>query len=417
MPCYMKYRGIIIRAAKIVAKSVGVLLLVALLAIVVTSPSPIYHFAEPQPFSGDDIFDPYHNISPDTKWARANFHTHTRVEGPLNECEYTPEQTLAEYKRYGYNIVTFSNHNLITEHPEPELYVSLYEHGYNLLKYHKLTFGSSEVLHFDHLVPLLASQKQWQIALLSKRSDLVQLNHPLRTPTLGHEQLTKLSGYNLIELDSGKSTENSYWDAALSAGHYVFGTAGDDLHKPDRSGAIAVRCTMLNTPLSHHSNLLDTASASYPELLATLRSGAFYSMRTPDYGNGDWNVKEQMNTSLPYIEDIGAHGDSIYIRLSDMADSIRFTSDGGRCVALMTNAAEASYRMNDEDSYVRIAAFMPRGEVIYSNPFARYNAATEDSPYDGSLPEVSVVLTILFNAALLLIAMLLLALIYKLIKL
>ena len=405
------------RATKIVAKSVGVLLLVALLAIVVTSPSPIYRFAEPQPFAGDDIFDPYHNISPGSEWARANFHTHTRVEGLLNECEYTPEQTLAEYRRYGYDIVTFSNHNLITEHPERGLHVSLYEHGYNLLKYHKLVFGSSEVFHFDHLVPLLASQKQWQIALLRERSDIVQLNHPLRTPTLSHEQLTKLSGYDLIELDSGKSTENSYWDVALSAGHYAFGTAGDDLHKPNRSGAIAVRCTMLNTPLSHHSDLLGTASASYPELLTTLRSGAFYAMRTPDYGSGDWSVKEQLNASLPEIEDIGVRGDSIYIHLSDLADSIRFTSNRGRCVALMTNTHEASYKMDDEDSYVRITAFMPRGEVIYSNPFARYDAATEDSPFDSSLPEVSVTLTILFNASLLLIAALLSTLIYKLIKL
>ena len=77
--------------AKIVGKSAGVLLLTALLAIVITSPSPIYRFEKPSPFTGKDIFDPYSNVQPDTKWARANFHTHTRVEGPLNECDYTPE--------------------------------------------------------------------------------------------------------------------------------------------------------------------------------------------------------------------------------------------------------------------------------------------------------------------------------------
>ena len=30
--------------------------------------------------------------------------------------------------------------------------------------------------------------------------------------------MQKLGGYRIMELDSGKSTENEYWDWALSAG-------------------------------------------------------------------------------------------------------------------------------------------------------------------------------------------------------
>ena len=37
--------------------------------------------------------------------------------------------------------------------------------------------------------------------------------------------MQKLGGYRIMELDSGKSTENEYWDWALSAGHYSFGLA------------------------------------------------------------------------------------------------------------------------------------------------------------------------------------------------
>ena len=413
----MKYRGIIMRAAKIVAKCVGGLLIVTLLAVVVTSISPIYNFGEPKPFSGNDIYNPYRDVAFDMQWARANFHTHTRVEGILNECEYSPAETLTEYARYGYNVVTFSNHNLLTTHPEPELQVNVYEHGYNILKYHKLVFGSEKVAHFDHLLPIFASQKQWQIALLGAQSDIVQLNHPLRTPTLDSEQLVKLRGYNLIELDSGKSTDNSYWDSALSAGHYVLGTAGDDLHKPNRSNAIAIRCTMLSTPLTLHSELLNTQTATYPELLATLRSGGYYAMRLPDYGNGDIKTKALKNSSIPHITAIGVEQDDIYIALSEAADSIRFTADGGRCVALFTNQHEARHRVKDEDSYVRITAFMTDGEVIYSNPFARYDATMADSPYDGTLPEISIPRTILFNAALLLLTILLVAALRKLFRL
>ncbi len=394
------------RVARLVAKSLGVILLVALLLVVATSISPIYRFEEPTPFHGDNIFNPYRNLDTAIGWKRANFHTHTRVTGPLNECDYWPDEVLKEYERYGYDIVTFSNHNKITEHPEPALQVNLYEHGYNILKYHKLVFGSDKVMPFDHLLPLLASQKQWQLSLLSSTADIIQINHPLRSPTLNSEQLAKLQGYRLMELDSGKSTENSYWDSALSAGHYSFGLAGDDLHYPDRSRAIAVRCNMLNTP-----------SAKYSDMLNTLRDGAFYAMRVPDYGDGDWATKERQNREIPRIESIGTRGDTIYISLTEAADSIRFTSDGGRSVATSTECLAAQYVMRKEDSYVRITAFMPNGEVIYSNPFARYNATVADTPFVESMPEADIPLTLLFNLALLMGAAAIVALIYRLIKL
>lgn len=40
-------------------KTVVALILIALLAVFVTSVSPIYDFSEPKPFSGPDIFNPY----------------------------------------------------------------------------------------------------------------------------------------------------------------------------------------------------------------------------------------------------------------------------------------------------------------------------------------------------------------------
>jgi hypothetical protein len=140
-------------------------------------------------------------------------------------------------------------------------------------------------------------------------------------------------------------------------------------------------------------------------------------MRLPDYGNGNIKTKALKNSSIPHITAIGVEQDDIYIALSEAADSIRFTADEGRCVALFTNQQEARYRLQEDDSYVRITAFMTGGEVIYSNPFARYDATTADSPYDSMLPEISVPRTILFNATLLLLAILLIAALRKLIRL
>ena len=169
------------KIARILAKSLAALLLIFLLALLVTSVTPIYDFAEAKPFSGPDIFNPYKRAETDTLqyWKRANFHTHTRVKGPLNECEYWPAETDERYRRFGYDIVTFSNHNELTVHPyDSTLQVNVYEHGINLFKYHKLVFGCRAVNRFDHLIPLFASQRQFQLHLLGRESDFIQLNIP-----------------------------------------------------------------------------------------------------------------------------------------------------------------------------------------------------------------------------------------------
>lgn len=47
-------------------KTVVALILIALLAVFVTSVSPIYDFSEPKPFGGPDIFNPYKRAGEDS---------------------------------------------------------------------------------------------------------------------------------------------------------------------------------------------------------------------------------------------------------------------------------------------------------------------------------------------------------------
>ncbi len=369
------------------SKTVACLIVIVLMAVAATSFSPVYRFSPPAPFKGPDIYNPYSNLDTLRRWKRANFHTHTRVKGLLNECEFWPADVHAAYEKLGYDIVTFSNHNELTTHPfDTSLQVNVYEHGINLLKYHKLVFGCDRVKRFDHLVPLFAFQKQFQIEFLSKDADIIQINHPLRTEGLSDRQMEKLSGYRLIELDSGRSTENVYWDKALSAGHYSYGVANDDLHYPDRSGRIAVR-----------SNFLCCPTAGYQDIKPTLTSGCFYSMRTPDYGRGDWDVKYDKNTSLPYIKDIGLRDSVIYISISCMADSIKVTGQDHTTLAAAYGSDYLEYGFRKEDSYARFTAWLPEGEVIYTNPFARYDSSMSDSPFNDAPQDKNILLTILYN--------------------
>ena len=121
----------------ILLKTVASVVMIALTAIIVTSVSLVYTFDRPSPFSGPDIFNPYENLDTAYCWKRANFHTHTRVKGIFNECEYWPSEVYESLEKFGYDIVTFSNHNRLTAHPfDQSLHVDVYEHGYNFFKYH-----------------------------------------------------------------------------------------------------------------------------------------------------------------------------------------------------------------------------------------------------------------------------------------
>ena len=377
------------RALLFIGRLLGSLALLFLLLVWITGVSPIYNFRAPQPFSGPDIFNPYSAMDSASAWKRANFHTHTRVKGPwpMNECPYDAAYTDSVLRSLGYDIVTFSNHNEITEHPyDSTLQVNVYEQGYSPFKFHKLVFGSPSVKHWDPLLPLLASQMQFELDRLGADSDFIQINHPYRTVGTTGERMALLSGYQLMELDTHISTENEYWDAALSAGHYSFGLANDDLHHPERHWLTAIRCNFLRTP-----------SGTYEDIRKTLRSGCFYAMRVPDYGDGDWAVKREKNRELPTVEAIGLEGNELYLTLSQKADSIRIGGAGHRTLFMETDTCSIRYALPEGEPYARMTAFFPDGAVIYTNPFARYDASVRESPFDPAPQPVNLPLTLLFN--------------------
>lgn len=373
----------------IIGKILGTVLLLFILLVLVTDFSPIYNFRTPRPFSGPDIFNPYASLDSTLGWKRANFHTHTRVSGPwpVNECPYDAAYTDSVYRSLGYDIVTFSNHNELTKHPyDPSLQVNVYEQGYSPFKFHKLVFGSPSVRHWDPLLPFLTSQKQYELDRLGKDADFIQINHPYRTVGFPREQIEKLSGYQIMELDTHVSTENEYWDWALTAGHYSFGLANDDLHHPERHWLTAIRCNFLNTP-----------SGRYEDLKETLLGGCYYAMRVPDYGNGDWEVKRQKNRELPFVKAIGLEENTLYLTLSRRADSIRVNGAEHRTLAMALDTCAIRYTLPENEPYARLTAFFPDGAVIYTNPFARYDARVQANPFNNALQPVNTALTLLFN--------------------
>ncbi len=124
-------------------------------------------------------------------------------------------------------------------------------------------------------------------------------------------------------------------------------------------------------------------------------------MRVPDYGNGDWDIKREKNHQLPAIRQIGMAGDTIQMTLTQKADSIRINGQDHATLMLAQNTDSISYILRAEDPYARLTAYFPGGEVIYTNPFARYDASISDTPFNNAHQPLNRVLTVLWNLLLL----------------
>lgn len=383
-----KMKKILIFTGRILAS----IILFAVFVLSLFSLSPIYRFEGPVPFKGDMIYNPYADLDTATGWKRTCLHTHTKVDKGINECPYYPDAVYSDYMSYGYGILGFSNHQALTPHPvDSSLYIAIYEHGYNLFKFHLNAFGAGKVEKFDHILPILLSQKQFMIDRLASQGDFVQFNHPDRTISVNRRVMEHLSGYRLIEGDSGfgesdngSGTSLSHWDEALSAGRYAHNNISDDNHNSKAHARIARRCSWINSPTPY-----------WEDVREQLVKGNFYTTRVPDFGSGDTAVKHSENMKLPGIKDIGLHGDTVFMTLTEPAALIKVISRNGMAVDSAKNTASIHYVMKAGDPYVRMTAWYDNGVALYTNAFARY--AEGDSPYRVFPHPVRWGMTILWN--------------------
>jgi hypothetical protein len=106
----------------------------------------------------------------------------------------------------------------------------------------------------------------------------------------------------------------------------------------------------------------------------------------------------------------------VYVRFSEQADLVKVIGQEHTLLMSSNNCDSIAYAMKTTDPYVRVAAYFSDGEVIYTNPFARYDSTLQATPFCDGLAQVNFVLTILFNLLLLLLCVADGYLLYKVIK-
>ena len=108
-------------------------------------------------------------------------------------------------------------------------------------------------------------------------------------------------------------------------------------------------------------------------------------------------MKRRKNRELPFVEAIGLEGNTLYLTLSRRADSIRVNGAEHRTLALAVDTCAIRYALPETEPYARMTAFFADGAVIYTNPFARYDASARKTPLDHTPQPVNTGLTLLFN--------------------
>src|SRR5262245_5919515 len=204
---------------------------------------PVYNFPAAVPFSGSRLLNPYADVA--ELWQRANLHAHGRAwSGLTNGRLQSDEQIVRAYRSFGYSVAGVSDYHHIAAF-DGVATLPIYEHGYSLVKRHQLAIGARNVVWFDFPLGQTLSHQQYVLDKVGAATDLVALAHPSSRDAYTPEDLTRLTGYHLIEVLNGPFTFEEPWDAALSSGRAIWAIGNDDTHDLGDPRRTAMAWTMI----------------------------------------------------------------------------------------------------------------------------------------------------------------------------
>lgn len=349
----------------------------------------MYDFPQPKPFHGLYLHNPYKDL--DTNWYKANFHAHSIAYLGLTNGNQTPKELINKYNSLAYDIPSLSNYHEISDDAKDiqKLYIPCYEHGYNVMKTHRLCIGANEVSYFDFIFHLFKSNKQQLIEELQEKNDLIAIAHPKFRNGHSKEDLKYLTGYDCLEVLNHYRNSFEYWDSALSAGIPAYIIANDDCHNSDSPGETGVNWTMINAP-----NLDRRA------IINALKLGRAYGVEGSFAHNSN------------YLKEVTVSGDTVSFKFQTQADSIILIGQHGKRKQIEMNQSDLSYVFAKEDTYIRCEAYTDSTE-IYLNPIIRYEVSP---PVNTLKAEVNYFYTYLWRITAFLLLVVIMYLYYRIVK-
>jgi len=342
----------------------GILLLLEMILYFL---APVYDFREPQPFSGNRWYNPYHDI--DTgHWRKANFHFHTKRWAGITSGKGTEQECYDQYNRLGYAVSALSHYQHITDFGKDSPgYIPVYEHGFGIRKKHQLLIGAKKVLWLDYSLVQNKNHKQHIINRLRPDNEIVALAHPDWENGYSTEDMRYLSNYDLIEVLNNNWRSFPQWDAALSAGRPVFILGNDDGHDIFDPYVVGRRCTFINS-----------STRNTEELIQNLKSGNAFGADIYMREEEPFEEKEVRAKMVPQITDIFLRNDTLHVGTDTVAMKFTFIGQGGKAKKVQYLTDNAWYVLQPEDTYIRtnivfLSRYKHPGTEFYLNPVFRYD--------------------------------------------
>ena len=350
----------------------------------------IYNFPEKETFKGDHLFNPYENL-PDSSY-KANFHAHSIAWEKVTNGHNTEKDLFDGYSERAYDIVGISNYHKISTYAKSrtDLYVPVYEHGYNVFKSHYLSINSPKVSSFDYPLYQLASHKQKIIHNIQDNGALIAMAHPKFAGGRSFSDMEKLVGYNFTEVLNHYRISDVYWDKALSAGRLTWVMGNDDTHD------------LVNEATFRIWNIIHSAKRNSDSIMQAMVDGQSYAI---------WSLNQACDNLL---RECHLDNQTINIKFDNPTDSILIIGQDGKVLQKTYKTDNVSYLVKEKDTYIRTVAYNANSH-IYLNPIIRYDG--ENVPLSANMKvESNFLLTWTFRICMLILSILLLTFTRKIIR-
>jgi hypothetical protein len=364
--------------------------------------SNIYNFSESKPFDGQKIYNPYSTMD-SASWVKGNFQIQSYAwKGVTSGRMNSNERIDSLYKYLDYDVIATSDYMKINRFGEdlPD-YIPVYEHGYGIFKNHQVCIGAERVNWLDFFYYQSLHHKQQIINELRDENDLIFIAHPKLRKGYAPEDFKYLANYDGIEVLNNYRTSLKHWDSALSTGHFGTILSDDDAHDISNPDEVGHYCTFINVQ-----------NVNRKSIVSALKTGnAFGADIYREHGDS-YQVKKEKLKGVAQLKSVLFINDSIQIRVDQEASEIRFIGQNGALKFSEKNTFSASYKFNNDDTYIRVEIFFPNKNKFYLNPFVRY----DDVLNQHSIPEISWVKTWTFRSLVFLVLLMMAYLIYRITK-
>lgn len=282
------------------------------------------------------IVSPYVNDA--IAWRRGNLHAHTT----MSDGKRAPQALIDRYADLGYDFLTISDHDMITETAPFDA------RGLTLIPGNEVTVNGPHILHVDArtFVPP-DPDRQRVLDEIGNDSAFAIVAHPNWERHFNHCPQASLESWNgylgveiyngLVRTHAGNPLATDRWDMLLGQGRRVWGFANDDAHYAGDEGVAW--------------NMVQSESKEAGDIVAALRNGRFYA------------------TTGVTIESIRVNGNAIDMATKDAQQIVVSKGFGQRITRVDSARIEFSVPDDRDVSYIRFECYGPGESMAWTQPF------------------------------------------------